>query len=380
VKSVRRLATSVVVACAAAFVAAEALPTVTFEKFSQGSPNGQFGWKSTGSDGTSCAGPSYDHMVAPNRTPFKSFGFQSLRMSNAITSNCLHDQTFSAPVANEAGERTAFVDAPSGVRQPFFAFEFEFGSMLPEAEQEDMAVVVSADRGNGGRMSWVEIADAADGLQVTFADYQDLPPYGSKSQPANGVEDQDGFVFTTVAAGLDRSAKHRVRVEHYFYDGPHNDVVILKVDGDDFLHRGTSWEDFFRWQQGPGDAQQTAPVRESRVARSILFRTGGAPAPNTLGFGLEFDNVMQASGPIPGTPPADDKECRHRDHHHGGHDVDDHDRRHHGRHRGHHDRGHGRGDRDDHDGRHDGDDDRDGNHGSQHGDRDRDDDRGRDHR
>ena len=31
-----------------------------------------------------------------------------------------------------------------------------------------------------------------------------------------------------------------------------------------------------------------------------------------LGFGLEFDNVMQASGPLPGTPPADDKECRHR--------------------------------------------------------------------
>ena len=372
-KSVRRLATSVVVACAAAFVAAEALPTVTFEKFSQGSPNGQFGWKSTGSDGPSCSGAPYDHMVAPNRTPFKSFGRQSLRISNAVTSSCFHDQTFSAPVANEAGEKTAFVDAPRGVRQPFFVFEFEFGSMLPEAEQADMAVVVSADRGDGGRMSWVEIADAADGLQVTFADYQDRPPYGSRTQPANGAEPQDGFVFTTVATGLDRSAKHRVRVEHYFYDGPHNDVVILKVDGDDFVHRGTSWEDFYRWVQPQVDPQQTAPVRESRVVRSILFRTGGAPAPNTLGFGLEFDNVMQASGPIPAAPPADDKECGHRHHHHRGHDPDDHDRGHHG----HHDRGH-RGDRDDHDGR--GDDDCHGNHGSQHDDRDRDDDRGRDRR
>ena len=356
VKSVRRLATSVVVACAAAFVAAEALPTVTFEKFSQGTPNGQFGWKSTGSDGLSCAGPSYDHMVAPNRTPFKSFGRQSLRISNAITSDCLRDQTFSAPVANEAGERMAFVDAPSGVRQPFFVFEFEFASMLPETEQENMAVVVSADKGDGGRLSWVEIADAADGLQVTFADYQDRPPYGSRSQPANGVEAQDKFVFTTVARGLDRSAKHRVRGEHYFYDGPHNDVVILKVDGDAFVHRGTSWEDYFRWAQGPGDPQETAPVRESRVARSILFRTGGAPAPNTLGFGLEFDNVMQASGQIPGTPPADEKECRHRQHHHRGHDVDDHNRRHHDQ-RDDHD---GRGDRDDHDGRHDRDGDRGG--------------------
>jgi hypothetical protein len=359
VKRVRRFGISLLVACAATFVAAETLPTVTFEYFSQGSPNGQFGWKSTGSDGVSCAGPSYDHMVAPNRTPFKSFGRQSLRLSNAITSNCLHDQTFSAPVVNEAGEKAAYVAVPSGVRQPFFVSEYDIASMLPEAEQEDLAVVTSADKGDGGRMSWVEIADAPDGLEVTFADYQDRPPYGSRLQPENGVGPEDEFVFTTVVSGLDRSAKHHVRVEHYFYDGPHNDVVIVKVDGGAYVHRGTSWEDYFRWAQGPGDPQQTAPVRESRVSRSILFRTGGEAAPNTLGFGLEFDNVMQASGPLPGTPPADDKECRHRQHGHRGRDGFD-DDRHHRSHR--HDRdGH---DRDDHDG----DDDR--GH--------RDDDRGRD--
>ena len=344
---VRRFAIGLSIASAATFVAAETLPTVTFESFSQGSPNGQFGWKSTGSDGVSCAGPSYDHTVAPNRTPFKSFGRQSLRISNAVTSNCLHDHTFSAPVANEAGEKTAYTAVPSGVRQPFFVSEYDLASMLPESEQEGLAVVTSADKGDGGRMSWVEIADGADGLQVMFADYQDRPPYGSRLQPENGVGPEDEFVFTTVASGLDRSAKHHLRVEHYFYDGPHNDVVIVKVDGGAFVHRGTSWEDYYRWAQGPGDPQQTAPVRESRVARSILFRTGGEAAPNTLGFGFEFDNVMQASGPLPGAPPPDDKECKHAQHRHRGHDGFDHDRGHHDR----HDRD-GR-DRDDREGHHD---------------------------
>jgi hypothetical protein len=387
VNDVRRFAIGLAIAGTAAIVAAETLPTVTFENFSQGSPNGQYGWKSTGSDGPSCAGPSYDHMVAPNRTRFTSFGRQSLRISNAVASNCLHDQTYSAPVINEAGEKAAYTDMPSGVRQPFFVFEFDFASMLPAAPQEGLVVAVSADKGDGGRLSWVELADTAEGLEITFADYQDMPPYGSRTNPANGRGPEDHFVFTTVAAALDRAAKHHVRLEHYFYDGPRNDVVIVSVDQGAFVHRGTSWEDYFRWVQGPGDPQQTAPVRESRVARTIEFQTRNAPAPNTLGFGFEFDNVKQASGPIPASP-SPDHECKHDRHHsrrghhqHDGRDCDD-DRDHgHGNHDGHggrdcdddHDRNHG------HDGR-DHDDDRDGHNGrddDRRDNHDRDDGRGR---
>jgi len=363
VKNVRRFAIGLVIACSAAIVIAEALPTVTFENFSQGSPNGQFGWKSFGSDGLTCDGhQNYDHMIAPNMTRFASFGRQSLRISNAVTSNCLQDQTFSAPVVNEAGETTAFdANVPRGVRQRTFMFAFDLASTLPASHQQDLQAIASADNGSGGRMSWVRVEDAPGGLQVVFADYQDRPPFGSNLNPANGRGPEDGFFFTTVATGLDRAAMHRVRMDHSFEDGPHNDVVILNVDEGRFVHQGTSWEDFFRWNQGPGDAQQSAPVRESRVARSILFHSRGVAAPNTRGFGFEFDNVDQASGPILVGPPSDKDECKK-----GGFRtfnnpsfrnqgecvsfVEDHDR----------DHGHGRGDRDD---RHDRDNDhRDNDH------------------
>jgi hypothetical protein len=313
----RGFAIGLVIACSAAVATAEPLPPVTFENFSQGSPNGQFGWKSTGSDGQSCAGQNYDHMIAPNRTRFASFGQQSLRISNAVTSQCLHDQTFSAPNIQEAGETTAYDTRPTGGRQPYFVFEFDFASALPRTYQEGLVVAVSADNGDGARMSWVEIADLPGGLEVTLAEYIDNPPYGSQTNPAAGRGPEDGFFYTTVASGLDRDAQHRLRVEHVFYNGPRNDVVIVSVDNDAFVVQGTSWEDYYRWQQGPGDPQQTAPVRESRVVRSILFQTRGAPAPNTLGFGFVFDNVKQTSGPIPVAPPpepigppSDKDECK----------------------------------------------------------------------
>jgi hypothetical protein len=315
VKNVRRFAIGLVIACSAAIVIAEALPTVTFENFSQGSPNGQFGWKSTGSDGINpfnCDGhQNYDHMIAPNVTRFASFGRQSLRISNAVTSNCLQDQTFSAPVVNEAGETTAFdPNVPRGVRQRTFMFAFDLASTLPASHQQDLQAIASADNGSGGRMSWVRVEDAAGGLQVVFADYQDRPPYGSEDNPENGIGPEDGFFFTTVASGLDRAAKHRVRMDHSFEEGPHNDVVILNVDEGRFVHRGTSWEDFYRWAQPAVVPGQPKPVRESRVARSILFHSRGVAAPNTRGFGFEFDNVDQASGPILVGPPSDKDECK----------------------------------------------------------------------
>jgi hypothetical protein len=109
VNDVRRFAIGLAIACLAAIVVAEQRPTETFENFAPGSPNGQFGWKSLGSAGAGCA--NYDHLIDRNMTGFAAFGTRSLRMSNAITSDCLHDQTFSAPVVEQAGESTAKVRA-----------------------------------------------------------------------------------------------------------------------------------------------------------------------------------------------------------------------------------------------------------------------------
>jgi hypothetical protein len=77
-----------------------------------------------------------------------------------------------------------------------------------------------------------------------------------------------------------------------FVDGPGNDVVDVYVDGA-LRHTGTSWEDYFR------DCESNA----TRTVDSILFRTGGPPAPSTNGYGFFIDNIRLFSGSAP--PPPD---------------------------------------------------------------------------
>ena len=154
-------------------------------------------------------------------------------------------------------------------------------------------------------MSWVQMKDTPTGLQVNFYDYQDAIPYGSLATPADGRGVEDDFVFTTVASGLSRTVPHTVRIEMDLIDGPHNDVVKVFVDGV-LKHTGTSWEDYFRWTQGPGDPESTAPVHESRVIRSMLFRTGGVPASATAGKGLLIDNLKLVSS----SPPTSSESCK----------------------------------------------------------------------
>ena len=216
-------------------------------------------------------------------------------MSNAVTSGCFGDQTFSKPLVDEAGETAAYVAVPSGTRQNHFEAQWEFASAVPGAEQSGLSVVASPDKGDGGRMSWVQMADTPSGLEVNFYDYQDVFPYGSDAIPGDGVGVGDDFVLTNLVAGLDRAVKHTIRIEMDLIDGPRNDVVKVYVDGV-LEHTGTSWEDYFRWNQGPGDSEETAPVRESRVIRTMLFRTGGTAAPATLDKGFLIDNLTASSG------------------------------------------------------------------------------------
>jgi len=261
-----------------------------FEGFAVGSPNGQFGWSATGSAGSGCA--TYDHAIVLNTSAPSSFGTKSLRMSNAVTSGCFGDQTFSASTLNEAGETGAANGGLSGgTRQLSFQAEWQFASTVPGAEQPGLSVVASPDRGDGARMSWVQMADTPGGLQVNFFDYQDVAPFGSLATPTDGFGTGDDFVFTTVASGLSRSVPHTIRISMTLVDGQHNDAVTVCVDNT-FCHTGTSWEDFFRFFQGPGGPEWDGVTGfVSRTVDSVLFRTGGTAAPGTAGAGFLIDNL-----------------------------------------------------------------------------------------
>ena len=253
-------------------------------EYATGTVDGQEGWESDGAAGTGCA--TYDHEVDTNGTVGGSgFGDQSLRASNSVTSGCFGDQTFSEPLADAAGESAAEGGTESGpALHEYFEAAWQFASATG-ALQDGLSVVASPDRGDGARMSWVQMADdSASGLQVNFYDYQASLDVGCMTG--------DGWVFTPLVDNLDRSVPHDIRITMLFVDGPGNDVVEVYVDGA-LRHTGTSWEDYFR----------DCEVNETRTVDSILFRTGGSPAPSTAGDGFFIDNIRLFSGSVP--PPPD---------------------------------------------------------------------------
>lgn len=241
--------------------------------YSPGSIHNQDGWSSSGSAGA--GGPGYDHAVVTNSGAPASFGTQSLRMSNAVVSGAFADQTFSKPLVNEAGETSAANGGMSrGVRQNFFEAQWDFASTVPNAEQPGLYVVASPDRGDGARMSRVEMDDTPGGLQVIFTDYQ-------SGLNEAGCVNGDNFVDTVVATGLDRTVPHTIKLTMSFVEGAANDVVKVYIDGA-LAHTGTSWEDYFReCEENP-----------TRTVDSILFRTAGAGSAGTLGKGFLIDNML----------------------------------------------------------------------------------------
>lgn len=246
--------------------------------------DGQDGWSSKGAAGSGCA--IYDHAVDSSFST-TGFGTQSLRISNAVASGCFGDQTFSKSLVNEAGETAAVSDGLSGgTRQNHFEVQWDFASTVPGAEQPGLNVVASPDRGDGARMSWIQMKDTPTGLEVNFFDYQ-----SGKPDVGSGV----GFVPSNVVSGLDRTKTHNIKVTMDFVDGVQNDVVKVYVDGL-LMHVGTSWEDYFREQEH----------NPTRTVDSILFRTSVA-APNTAGKGFLIDNFSEMSGlPV----PTDKDQCK----------------------------------------------------------------------
>ncbi len=260
---------------------------ITFEPptYSIGSIHGQDGWSSLGAAGAGCA--VYDHAVALNTYGYVSFGAQSLRMSNAVTSGCFGDQTFSRSLGDEAGESTAESGGLSGgTRYPYFEAQWDFASTVPGAVQSGLSVVASPDRGDGARMSWIQMADTASGLEVNFYDY------AVGNTVDTGPCSCAPFRFTTVASGLSRTIPHTIKITMDLVEGPENDVVRVYVDGV-LRHTGTSWEDYFRNEE----------LNPTRTVDSILFRTGGTAVPATLGYGFVIDNLTLISGPVPSLAP-----------------------------------------------------------------------------
>lgn len=160
---------------------------------------------------------------------------------------------------------------------------------MPTAEQPGLQVVASPDRGDGARMSWVQMRDTPTGLEVNFFDYRDNKPHGGALGDPDGCNDEDEFVQTTVASGLDRSVPHTIGVTMRFKEGARNDLVKVYVDGQ-LEHVGTSWEDYFRYCEG----------NPTRTVDSILFRTAGPAAPATLGQGFLIESLSLFSGKNPG--------------------------------------------------------------------------------
>jgi hypothetical protein len=201
-------------------------------------------------------------------------------MSNAVTSGCFGDQTFSKSLVDEAGETSALNNGMSGgARQTHFETQWDFASTVPDAEQPGLSVVASPDRGDGSRMSWVQMTDTPGGIDINFADVQ-------------GTTDPANFVDANVATGLDRGVPHTIKITMDFVDGPSNDVVQVYVDGVLKL-TGTSWENYYRFDT------EAQPEGGPRTVDSILFRTGGTAAPGTDGNGFLIDNLTLSSSTGP---------------------------------------------------------------------------------
>jgi hypothetical protein len=223
--------------------------TTTFDGFTDGTVNGQDGWKATG---------PYDQEVV------SAGAGKALRISNAITAGSFSDMTFSKPVTKPASEN----DAANVLTN-------EFTVKAPDTFVPGLIVSASPDDGQGSRMSYLRLEDHPDGVRVFW---------------------RDATFTDRLIATLDRSAAHRFKIETTFVKGDDNDVVRVVIDGDQKV-RGASWENYYRSQE----------ERNPSASDRLLLRTAGTAAPLTAGSGFLFDDVTSTSShvdnPAPLTPP-----------------------------------------------------------------------------
>ena len=244
----------------------------SFDTFNLGSVNNQGGWSISG---------SYDQAVVDNIYGYPGFGCKSLRLSDSITSNSFGDQMFANPEVNGAGEKSATAGTFSiGTRQNHFESQFDIASTML-TQQPGLHLSVSPDRGDGSRMSFLRFEDNTNGIDVFFYDVQGV------GSPANFVETKIGT--------LDRTIPHTVKFVMDFLDGPSNDVVKVYIDGN-LAYTGTSWENYYRYDNEASSEQST------RIVKTVLFRQSGTATPADAGNGFLLDNFSTSAAIVNPAP------------------------------------------------------------------------------
>ena len=254
---------------------------INFESptYSVGNINGQDGWLKTG---------AYDVNVVNNTYGFKTFGSQSLRISDAVTSDSYIDQTFAKPLANAVGEADSTDGGFSrGTLLNHFEMQFDIAS-TKVSQQPGMHVSVSPDRGDGSPMSYLRFDDTPLGINVFFRDVQGTVPNGVDGCATSVC---GNFVETQIGGTLGRSVANNIKLTMDVVDGPENDAVKVWINGT-LVHTGTSWEDYYRLD--PKASAEPSP----RIVKTILFRESGVANLSNAGNGFLIDNLNLLSSNV----------------------------------------------------------------------------------
>jgi hypothetical protein len=237
--------------------------------FTAGNINGQDGWKKTGSFNVNVV-----------TTTVHGFGKQALLIKDTVTSGSFGDQTFAKPLKASVGEHDATLSTFTEThRYKHFESQFEFKSASTTL-QPGMHMSVSADRGDGSRMTYLRFTDAPDGIKVIFDDVQGILPALDGVCAGSGV---CANFAERVVATLSRNKKHTIGVTLTTKEGDSNDVVNVYIDGK-LVHTGTSWEDYYVYDP------ESSAEQSVRVTKTLLFRVSGPSHAASVGFLV--DNVL----------------------------------------------------------------------------------------
>ena len=241
--------------------------------FHLGSVNKQDGWKSATPFDIPSLPHGYDQAVVANSGAPPAFGGQSLRFSNGynVTGPTeYHFQTYSKPTKEAAGESLANTE---------YTAQFSFISTKPAAEQPGLFAAISPDEGEGGRMSYIGLADTPSGIDVIF--YATPKP--------------DGEFAAYDLGTVPRDKPHTIKFWMKLNPGPNNDFVRILIDGRDTGECFTAWENLYRHQS------QAVPT-----TNTLLFRSSGEQENLSLvGGGYLFDNVTITTAKGAGPPTCD---------------------------------------------------------------------------
>jgi hypothetical protein len=229
---------SIVVAAAAVALSLGALASVAnaasfemigpynFSAFTTGSIAGQNGW--------TFAGPGNVDVVGTHNLG----GSQALQISNAYTDGAFGDWAFSPNLPTAA---TAY----NGLDH--FVASFEVGAMN-SGKQLGLHAEVSPDTAGGARMSFLQFMDTGNGrITVYFSDVTD----------PHQLIGADTFSYVPIAS-LSKAWPHWVTLTMDLKPGYTPDVVNVYIDGC-LVHRGTSWKDYYLFDNESGPAPNPVP-------------------------------------------------------------------------------------------------------------------------